>query len=489
MTLAIYTGVAIDSSGNAISGADVEVRLESTGVLASIWSDEAGTVPLSNPALALTDSSGRFSFYVAGADRGYSVMVTKAADTYTLHNQAIGTAGQRDASAFVLNSVTTKGDLIVATASATTTRKGVGSTDGQVLTANSAATEGLDWCDTMGRPNLLINPNWQIDQINEGALYTVNAADVRGPDGWSGTSVGAGVFKLRTIADPENAALKALEITCTTADAALAATDDYFIYSAVEGYDASALMAGTSAAQAITVQFKFKTNVTGVYGVSIANSALNRRYIGTITVSDTSEHEYTVKLTMDTSGTWLYTNGVGLYLRICLAAGSNFQSTAGAWAAGAEQTTSSQANFMSANTNVAYLKRIQLIPGNVAQPHRPADYAAELRKAQRYYEKSWAQGTAVATATDVGRIITTDPLNGSGRIHVAFKVTKRAVPTVTSYSPTTAASGNYRDVSSGADFAATPSDIGTDWWNNALAAHGATDEVVAFHYAATARLS
>jgi hypothetical protein len=52
---------------------------------------------------------------------------------------------------------------------------------------------------------------------------------------------------LRTLADPENAALKCLEITCTTADAAIAATDDYFIYSAVEGYDAAALMAGTSA--------------------------------------------------------------------------------------------------------------------------------------------------------------------------------------------------------------------------------------------------
>jgi hypothetical protein len=41
----------------------------------------------------------------------------------------------------------------------------------------------LPYVDNPSRPNLLINPNWQIDQINEGALYTVNTTDVRGP-GW-----------------------------------------------------------------------------------------------------------------------------------------------------------------------------------------------------------------------------------------------------------------------------------------------------------------
>jgi hypothetical protein len=79
----------------------------------------------------------------------------------------------------------------------------------------------------------------------------------------------------------------------------------------------------------VTVQFKFKTSVTGVYGVSLANSAKNRSNYQIITVADTSEHEYSLTFTMDTTGTWLYTNGVGLYLAICLSAGSNFQGTAG----------------------------------------------------------------------------------------------------------------------------------------------------------------
>lgn len=296
--------------------------------------------------------------------------------------------------------------------------------------------------------NLIVNPNWQIDQINEGALYTVNTTDVRGPDGWSGSAVGAGVFKLRTLADPDNAALKCMEITCTTADASIAATDDYFLYTAVEGYDAAALQSGVASAQPITIQFKFKTSVTGVYGISVANSAINRRYIGIITVADTSEHEYVTTLTLDTAGTWLYTSGVGLYMRICLAAGSNFQSTSGAWAAGAEQTTAAQCNFMSVNTNIAYLKRVRLVQGSSALPYDPADLQKELAKAQRYYAKTFSQGTAPAQSAGRAGALCSNSISGLRGPGEAwqFPSEMRAAPTVVTYSPQSA-DANWRDTS------------------------------------------
>lgn len=104
MTLAVFSSTALTSAGVVANGADVEVRREDTGALASIYSDEAGTTPITNPAVAFTDSNGRFSFYAAGIDRGYSVKVTKSADTFTLHNVAIGTAGQLDQAAIVLAS-------------------------------------------------------------------------------------------------------------------------------------------------------------------------------------------------------------------------------------------------------------------------------------------------------------------------------------------------------------------------------------------------
>ena len=318
-------------------------------------------------------------------------------------------------------------------------------TAGQALVA-TASTSAI-WVNNYGAPNLLINPNWQVDQINEGTLYTYSGAAAVGPDGWSGSATGAGVFKVRTLADPDNAALKCMEITCTTADASIATGDNYYIYSAIEGYDAAALQFGTASGVPLTVQFKFKTNVTGVYGISLANSAGNRRYIGIITVSNTSENEYSLTVTPDTAGTWLYTNGVGVYLRITLAAGATFQSTAGAWAAGAEQTTSAQCNFMSANTNVAYLKRIQLIPGSVVQAYKPADIQKELAKCQRYYAKTFAQGVAPVQAVGsmdgglMGIVI-------GGAIGPyttwSFPTAMRATPTtITTYNPLVA-NANWR---------------------------------------------
>lgn len=389
-----------------------------------------------------------------------------------------------------------KGDIVSGTGAGTVTVNTVG-TNGQVISADSSQPGGLVYTDNPSRPNLLINPNWQIDQINEGALYTYSAATAVGPDGWSGSATGAGVFKLRTVTDPESAALKCLEITCTTADAAIAAGDDYYIQTAVEGYDAAALLAGTASAQPATLQFKFKTNVLGVYGIQIANSAGNRRYIGIITVADTNEHEYSLSFTMDTAGTWLYTNGVGLYLRIVLAAGSTFQAAAGAWAAGAEQTTSAQCNFMSVNTNIAYLKRIQLIPGALVQAYSPADIQKALERAQRYFWKSFTVGTAPAQNVGTG----TGELVGSQQVAAAaqnvfgafvFPVQMRATPSIIFYNPAAANAQSRNetranDNSATAVFTSNDKSFGVTYIGNGGAS--APGDIIGVHATANARLS
>lgn len=239
--------------------------------------------------------------------------------------------------------------------------------------------------------NLLVNPNFGIDQINNGALYTVTggAAATQALDGWSGQGGAApGVFKLRQLADPDNAALKCMEITCTTIDAAIGVADYYKIYTAVEGYDAATLMWGTAFAQSATLLFNFKTSVTGVYGIAVTNSAGNRSYVAIITVADTAEHTYTITIPGDTAGTWLYTNGIGLYFQITLACGSDNQKAAGAWGADNKLTTSAQCNFMSNIANIAYLKRIQLVPGTAATNFAPQDYRSELARCMRYYQSA-----------------------------------------------------------------------------------------------------
>lgn len=272
-------------------------------------------------------------------------------------------------------------------------------------------------------PNLLINPNFNLDQINSGSLFTVTGGggSTITVDGWSGFGAAApGVFKVRRLADPDNASLFCMEITCTTADAAIAAADAYKIFTAVEGYDAASLMIGTSFAKSATLTFNFKSNVTGVYGVALQNSAADRCYVSIMTVADTSEHTYTFTVPMDTTGTWLYTTGVGLFLNITLAGGANFQTTAGSWQAGAFLTTSAQCNFMSVNTNVAYLKRIQLVVGSASLPFSPANIQTELSKCQRYLVQEGIPSFGG------------NQINGQGLSQgYAWPVTMRAAPTIT----------------------------------------------------------
>jgi hypothetical protein len=62
---------------------------------------------------------------------------------------------------------------------------------------------------------------------------------------------------------------------------------------------------------------------------------------------------------------------------------------------------------------------------------------------QRYYEKSYAQGTVPGTTTNDGRVLSFFGNTTTGYVGISpsFKVVKRAAPTVTSYSPNNGTSG------------------------------------------------
>lgn len=62
MTIPIFQFTAVDRRGNIVGGAQVEVRKESDGLIATIYSDNLGTVPLANPFTA--DADG-FAFFHA----------------------------------------------------------------------------------------------------------------------------------------------------------------------------------------------------------------------------------------------------------------------------------------------------------------------------------------------------------------------------------------------------------------------------------------
>lgn len=103
---------------------------------------------------------------------------------------------------------TTKGDLLVATASATIARQGVGS-DGQVLTADSSQTNGIKWAAAANAPD----QSYEIANLTLAASVAANAltmsvktkagSDASGSDvvkiGFRSSTLASGVYNQRTV--------------------------------------------------------------------------------------------------------------------------------------------------------------------------------------------------------------------------------------------------------------------------------------------------
>ena len=96
---------------------------------------------------------------------------------------------------------------------------------------------------------------------------------------------------------------------------------------------------------------------------------------------------------------------------------------------------------------MAFKPGIEIVHG---QSHMHFDIASELVACQRYYEKSYDQGTAPGTASTTGIVYFRS--NGTNHLEcVPFKVTKRGTPNVTLYNPNSGASGSWRDYTAPAD--------------------------------------
>lgn len=108
------------------------------------------------------------------------------------------------------------------------------------------------------------------------------------------------------------------------------------------------------------------------------------------------------------------------------------------------------------------LARMAFRPGTEivhGQSHMHFDIASELVACQRYYEKSYNQGTAPGTASTAGIVYFKS--NGTNHYEaVPFKVTKRTAPNVTLYNPNSGSSGSWRDYSASTDKTVTGSNIG-----------------------------
>jgi hypothetical protein len=272
----------------------------------------------------------------------------------------------------------------------------------------------------------------RIDQRNAGASVTPTSGQYL-VDRWVATLTQSSKFTVQQNAGsvtPPTGYTNYLGITSSSAYSVLTG-DTFLISQFIEGLNVADLGWGTANASAVTLSFWVRSSLTGTFGGALSNSAANRSYPFSFTVSSANTWEFkTVTVPGDTSGTWLTTNGIGIRVRFGLGSGSTYSGTAGAWAGSDLVQPTGSVSVVGTNGATFYITGVQLEAGSVATPFERRPFGTELSLCQRYYYRTSGgtgrYGTGYASSTTAAQLI------------MQFPVTMRIAPSALEQSGTAA---------------------------------------------------
>jgi hypothetical protein len=296
----------------------------------------------------------------------------------------------------------------------------------------SVANTSLGAGNATNFKNRIINGAMVIDQRNAGASVTPTNGQYL-VDRWVYYANQASKF---TAQQNKNSVTTPLGFTnylgLTSSSAYTVGSTDYFwISQPIEGLNVVDLGWGTANAKTVTLSFQVYSSLTGTFGGALQNSAETRSYPFAYTISSANTWtSISVTIAGDTTGTWLTTNGVGIYVAFGLGIGSTFSTTAGAWAAGNYISATGATNVVSTNGANWYITGVQLEVGSSATGFEYRDYTTQLLMCQRYYAKLNSDGSGGDITLGVGINKNTT----SAKIYIKYPVTLRTKPTVTSAS-------------------------------------------------------
>lgn len=191
------------------------------------------------------------------------------------------------------------------------------------------------------------------------------------------------------------------EIDITTADTSLAAGDYTHWAHKFEADQIAPLMMGTSAARGSFFVFHAEADFTCTLAAGLRNHTPNRSFVREFSLTANTPDIVVIEFDGDTSGTWNNVAGnSGGVLDITLAAGSTFQTTAGAWQAGNYIGTSGMTNGVGTVGNTLKFTPIGWFPKafgltkTLLEGLSLADYgwllgrySDELKRCKRFWEQ------------------------------------------------------------------------------------------------------
>ena len=255
-----------------------------------------------------------------------------------------------------------------------------------------------------------------------------------------------------SVSDPpyQQGLLYSTNVTCTSTLSG-AAGQVYLSGQVVEGFNAQDFNWGTAFGSPVTLSFWFKSNLTGYTSAAIRNkSAYNWSWTSPqLTYSTAGVWQYyTVTIPPPQSGS-AWGSGTASFAEVII---NGFQT--GVSSTGWNNSTSMGysgmiAPFTSGNY-VAYTG-VQLEKGSVATPFEVVPYGTALALCQRYWEQSYALGTAAGTSTAVGLVQLYGSSDSGGNMVATqrYQVAKRIAVTPTIYT-TTGTAGSWFYARSGA---------------------------------------
>jgi hypothetical protein len=237
--------------------------------------------------------------------------------------------------------------------------------------------------------NRIINGAMTVDQRNAGASVTNIAGNVYTLDRWQANGDQASKFTIQQNAasvTPPAGFINYLGITSSSAYS-VGAAESFVIRQKIEGLNVADLGWGAAGAATVTLSFWVRSSLTGTFGGSISNSARNRSYPFSYTISTANTWEQkSVTIAGDTTGTWLTTTGIGIEIDFGLGVGTTYSETAGAWVAGQKISATGATSVVGTSGATFYITGVQLEAGSTASPFAHENYGDTLRKCQRYYE-------------------------------------------------------------------------------------------------------
>ena len=306
------------------------------------------------------------------------------------------------------------------------TTLGDASTD-TVLMTGAPSIGGAGYGMGMGFRNRIINGAMVIDQRNAGASLTITntAATTYTLDRQYAYTSQASKFSVQQNAGsvtPPTGFSNYLGVTSLSAYS-VTSTDIFEIGHKVEGFNFADMAWGTASAATVTLSFWVRSSLTGAFGGAFRNSAGNRAYPFTYTISNANTWEQkSITVAGDTTGTWVgATNGTGLDITFGFGVGSSYSGTAGAWGATSAVSATGATSVVGTNGATFYITGVQLEKGSTATAFDYRPYGTELQLCQRYYQvisggiNGWPSSSSATTL----------------QIAVLLPVSMRTTPTLT----------------------------------------------------------